>query len=471
MIDPRTLRGQLALAYAAALLVALIAFAALTLFVVDRTQRSSLDARLSTALRAITAIADVHDGTIALDLTDRRQFARVVGNRLAAAVVTPSGTPIASTAMALPDGAVKMAESAPEVSQITNLRQGSETLRVAMTRISRQGPAAGVAIVWADLDEVGEIDRRLALVLAISIAAFAAVAVVAGSAVAARGLRPLDAIASVASEIEGHDLARRLDLPPRKDELGRLAATFDRMLDRLEAAFARQRRFTSDASHELRAPLSVIRAETDLTLRRPRSTEEYERALRSIAAHADDLEALTRDLLAAARAESVPPPAEPIDAATVAREAVARVDALARARGAKISVETDARDGYLVRGHAETLQRALICVIHNALRYGKEGGTIDVRVEHDASTVRLSVGDEGSGFSAGALVHATERFWRDDPSRSHASDAVRPSGAGLGLAIARATVEAAGGTLRLENAPRGGALVVMAFPAVSTCRD
>ena len=471
MIDPRTLRGQLALAYAAALLVALVAFAALTLFVVDRTQRASLDARLSTALRAVTAIADAHDGKIVLDPVDRRQFPRVVGTRLAAALVTLSGRPIVATTSQLPDGAVQLAAGSPQVAQIATMRGAEGTLRVAMTRIPRQGPAAGIAIVWSDLDEIGEVDQRLAFVLAVCVAVFAALAVLVGGAVAARGLRPLDAIASIASEIEGHDLTRRLDLPPRDDELGRLAATFDRMLDRLEAAFARQRRFTSDASHELRAPLSVIRAEADLTLRRPRSSPEYERALRTIAAHADDLEALTRDLLAAARAESVEPPAGSVDAADVARDAVARVDALARAHGATICVGTDAATAYPVRGQGDALRRAVICVIHNALRYGKDGGTVDIRVARDAATVQLSIADDGAGFSAGALEHATERFWRDDPSRSPGTGAGRPNGAGLGLAIARSTIEAAGGTLRLANAAHGGALVVIVLPADPDPRD
>jgi signal transduction histidine kinase len=467
MSEFRTLRGRLALAYAAALVAALIAFAALTLFVVDRTQRAALDDRLFTALRAVTAIADVHDGGIVLDPTDRRQFARIVGRRLDAAVLDVSGRPLVATTASVPPNVAHLAPALDDAPLLTTVRAGSETLRVVAVRIPRRGPVLGVAVVWSEFDEIVALDRRLALVFALAIAGFAVFAVLAGEAVAARGLRPLDALASVASEIEAHDLTRRLDLPPRDDELGRLCATFDRMLDRLEAAFARQRRFTSDASHELRAPLSVIRAEADLMLRRPRTLEEYERALRSIAAQADGLEALTRDLLAAARAEGAAPAAQRIDPGALAREAVAQVDTLARVHAVQVDVATELGDDDRVRADAAALRRAFVCVIHNALRYGRNGGTVRVRVERAGANVRFSVADEGPGFSENALAHATERFWRDDPARSHASaeEENRASGgAGLGLAIARATVEAAGGTLTLSNRPEGGALVVVEMP-------
>jgi signal transduction histidine kinase len=458
VIDPRTLRGQLTLAYAAALLVALIAFAAATLALVDRTQRSTLDERLGIAARAIGAVVEQRDGLPALDTTDQGQFARIVGSRLNAAILTPFGDPVVSTVVDVPAPIRALAREGLRRHTET-VAVGGEVVRVTVLPVPNPRFPSGVAVVWADLDNIDELDRRLSLAFAIAIPIVAAFAVVAGSAVAARGLRPLTAMAQVASEIEAHDLSRRLAIPPRDDELGRLVATFDRMLDRLQAAFVRQRRFTSDASHELRAPLSVIRAEADLMLRKPRTPEEYERALRAIAAQADDLEALTRDLLAAARAESEAGTPADVDFAAVADEATERVATLASANG--VTIEREGDRGTIVRGDDASLRRAVICLVHNALKYARS--RVEVRVERGGdAAVRLIVADDGPGFSSDALEHATERFWRDDPARERR---IKNGGTGLGLSIARAIVEASGGTIRLTNGASGGAVVVVELPS------
>ncbi|MBV8749071.1 MAG: HAMP domain-containing histidine kinase [Candidatus Eremiobacteraeota bacterium] len=462
MIDPRTLRGQLALAYAAALLVALVLFAAATLALVDRTQRTTLDERLQVAARAIAAITHQRNGKLSIDETDRRQFLRIVGSRVNGAVFDVGGKTLASTVLRVPS-AVRALATEHATSGVVTVRGIDEDLRVAVVAVPPGRRTLGAAFVWHDLDLVTDLDRRLTLAFGIAIPIIAAFAVFAGSAVAARGLRPLVAMAEVASEIEAHDLSRRIAIPPRDDELGRLVATFDRMLDRLQSAFERQRRFTGDASHELRAPLSVIRAEADLMLRRPRSADEYRRALEAIALQADDLEALTRDLLAAARAESAPAePGEVVDLAAIAGEAADRLAVLAGSR--RIALARSLPPGALIRGDGDALRRATVCLLHNALKYGRHEGTVTVAVEADASRVRLAVADDGPGFSDAALDHATERFWRDDPARGRADGNGEASGSGLGLSIAAAIVQAAGGTLTLANRREGGASAVVELP-------
>ena len=301
-MNPRTLRGQLGLAYAAALLLILIAFAAATLALIDSIGRTTLDERLQTAARAISAIVDEHDGRIAVEAKDRQQFARIVGPRLDAAIIDDALGSVDSTVVQVPAAVAAVAAHGDR--GMTTVEANGASLRVARLPVPIGRPGLGAVVVWRDLDSVEELDHRLALTFAFAIPIVALLAVIAGGAVATRGLRPLVALAEIASEIEAHDLSRRIAIPSRDDELGRLCATFDRMLDRLEEAFARERRFTGDASHELRAPLSVIRAEADLMLRRARTPQEYQRALRSIAAQADELEALTQDLLAAARGEA-----------------------------------------------------------------------------------------------------------------------------------------------------------------------
>jgi signal transduction histidine kinase len=460
VIDPRTLRGQLGLAYAAALLLVLILFAAATLALVDGIQRATLDERLQTAARAAAAITDQRNGKVAIDANDRAQFPRVVGARLDAAIFDRDRNTVASTVVLVPQAIRDLAARAS--AGVTTLRSGDVTLRAVRVPVPPGRAPAGAVVVWRDLDDVDDLDHRLALAFAFAIPVVAALAVLAGGAVAARGLRPLIALAQIASEIEAHDLSRRIAIPSRDDELGRLCMTFDRMLDRLQDAFDRERRFTSDASHELRAPLSVIRAEADLMLRRARTPAEYERALRSIAAQADELEALTSDLLAAARGDAVDGAAGPCDLAPVAAAAAKQLEPLARERG--ITLRRDLCAHAWVSGSESALRRTVVCLLHNAISHARAGGVVTVRVERTPVAIRLSVADDGPGFTPEALVHATERFWRDDPTAPRARVHPRPAGTGLGLSIAEAIVTSAGGTLLLANRPEGGALVVAAFP-------
>ncbi|BDE07542.1 hypothetical protein WPS_28180 [Vulcanimicrobium alpinum] len=458
-IDPRTLRGQLALAYAVALLVALIVLAAGTLALVDRIQRSTLDDRLQLATRAVSAIVDQHDGTIALDPHDRTQFARIVGRGINAAVFGRKRGAIASTVVDLPDMVRSLAATGISGTQTVRTPEGA--LRVSAAALPVGKTPLGTVLVWGDFEGIEDLDRRLAFAFALAIPVVAAFAAIGGGFVAARGLRPLVHLAEIASEIEAHDLSRRIAVPVRDDELGRLCLTFDRMLDRLENAFDRERRFTSDASHELRAPLSVIRAEADLMLRRMRTPDEYERALRSIAQQADDLEELTRDLLAAARGEAVESAvSEPVDVGGAAAKAAERMRALARARN--VAIAQSIEPGAMACGHEPAVRRAVTCVLHNALKYARADGRVEIAVHRGDTIVRVEVADDGPGFSEAALAHATERFWRDDAARPRGDDG---GGSGLGLAIAAVIVATMHGTLRLANRATGGALVVVELPS------
>ncbi len=456
MLNPQTLRGRLTLAYASALVIALIAFAALVLAVLDRTQRRALDAQLATTARAVAALVEPSDRAVALDVTDRGQFNAVVGAKVSSTIFRRDGSLAISSLYDVP-GAIRSAALSARGETFATLRIGHDELRAFSAPLVIAGKRVGAVAVWREADSIGALDRSIVLAFALAIPLVAALAILAGSAIARRGLAPLDRIANLASAIEAHDLAERLDLPPRSDELGRLAATFDRMLDRLQHAFDRERRFTGDASHELRAPLSVIRAEADLALRRERAPAEYRAALETIAAEADRLEALTRDLLAAARADaSADSQPAPVDLGALASAVAARLEVLADARGVRIDVAAPA--GALVLGAAAELERALVTVLHNAVKYAPAGGTVALRVARPGDAVEVTVADDGPGFSPAGLERAFERFWRAEETRSQ-------PGTGLGLAIAKTIVERWGGTIVVANGERGGGLVRLRFPA------
>ena len=460
MFSPRTLHARLTLGYAAALVVALVAFAMLALFVIHDAQRMALDDQLATTSRAVLALVDSANAPTVLDPTDRNQFAAIVGAKADSAVFRTNRTVEVTTEYSIPPPITRRALTSQSPSFATE-EIGGEVLRVLTAPATWHGKRVGSVAVWHDADAIAVLDRNVALAFAFAIPLLAALAVLAGGTIARRGLAPLDRIAGLASEIEAYDLSARLDMPPRPDELGRLAATFDRMLDRLQHAFDRERRFTSDASHELRAPLSVIRAEADLALRKERSGAEYRAGLQTIASEADALERLTRDLLTVARADTLDAgaPLAAINLSDVAKDAVHQLAVLAAERNVRVNVEAGA--DATVLAERDGVARAVITLLHNAIKYASDAGHVEVRVARDGDSVELRVSDDGRGFSAEGLQRAFDRFWRDDEARNL-------PGSGLGLAIAKATVERFGGTISIANGDGGGAVVRLRLPAQPT---
>ena len=408
--------------------VTVILFATLSIVALDRALRTGFHDRLRTDAQTIAAAVDVHNGAIAVDPGDLRALAWLHAD-----------TPFV---VFRNDGTVA-AGNAPPVDT-----RGFESAAVAVVRDNRE---YGHVVVWQSSLWIAEFDRDAGLVSLAVGALLIASSVIASRRVARRVLAPLSNIASLAERIESRDLSARLHADGR-DELARLCASFDRMLDRLEAAFSRERRFVADASHELRAPLAVLRAETDLALRRDRTAPEYRAALASVEREAARLEELIDELLAAARAEVEAREQQAIDAADLLRGVGERVRPAAATRAMAVIVESQPH--VVARANRASLERALLAIVHNAIAYGRAGGTITLRGARNGAGVTFAVADDGPGFSPEALTHATERFWRGDSARTR-------GGTGLGLAIARTIVEANRGRLELNNGADGGALVTI----------
>jgi signal transduction histidine kinase len=264
-------------------------------------------------------------------------------------------------------------------------------------------------------------------------------------------------LSAMMSEIEATDLGERLAWTGPDDELGRLCVTFDRLLDRLEAAFVSERRFIADASHELRTPLSVLRAEVELALMQERTPEAYRATLERLQRETQRLETLAQSLILTTRDEAGAMPMEPAPVITFTERAVARMQPLASARGVELACTGVTETSVLA--DTEMLERAIVALIDNALRFARR--RVTVTVEESAASVRISVSDDGPGFSEAALREATRRFWRDDASRSG-------PGTGLGLAIARSILERHAGAIELRNAEGSeGAVVVLTLPALA----
>jgi len=267
---------------------------------------------------------------------------------------------------------------------------------------------------------------------------------VGGYFLAAAALRPVEAMRREAEAVSGSEPGRRLTLPPANDELRRLGETLNRMLGRLETALERERRFVADASHELRTPLAMLRGELDLALRRERTPEELDRAVRSAAEETERLSRLAEDLLVLARADGGELP--------VRRERVAAgelIDAIAerfrpRAREIGREIETAADDGIVLHVDRLRAEQAVGNLVDNALRHGRGRILLEARRGGEA-TVELHVRDEGPGMPADFAERAFEPFSRGDAARTG-------PGAGLGLAIVEVIARAHGGSAHVEGA-------------------
>jgi len=451
----RSLRTRLTIAYAAALVIGLVVFAVVSDVLLDRAFKVLVDQRLRSTAAAAASITDNAQGA-KFDENDQRQFARIIGVKLDGALIRADGTILIASAAAVPIEVRALARSDhPRLETLTPAAPGWERIRVAVAPLV-SGEQRGVAVTWRADDPIEDIDRPATIAFAIAIPIIVVLAAIAGWIITKRGLAPLTSIATLASDIEASDLTRRLHAPKGDDELGRLCATFDRMLDRLQGAFERQRRFTADASHELRAPLSVIRAEADLALRKPRDGAEYRHALEAIAAETGRLESLIGDLLVAARAdEGGTSNTMLVNFSASAREAADRLQSVADAKGVRLS--TFIQPDLTVFADPESLSRVPVVLLDNAVKFAPAGGNVHLVVERSTISALLRVHDDGPGFSEAGLARATSRFWRENSARGR-------SGSGLGLAIARAIVEQAGGSISLANAPSGGAEITVRIP-------
>jgi two-component system OmpR family sensor kinase len=312
---------------------------------------------------------------------------------------------------------------------------------------------AKVVIVGQSLDDRDETLGNLVTSFALGGPIAVVVASLLGYALAAVGLQPVEAMRRRAQEVSLNREDERLPLPSAHDEIRRLGETLNEMLDRLGRSFERERRFVADASHELRTPVAVIRAELEGALRAGGHDPEVREALIASVEECDHLAQLAEDLLIVARTGEgeLPVRREQLALRELLERVQRRFADRAGERGRTISVDAgDARSAY---ADELRLSQALGNLVDNALRYGQ--GEIVLRSRRTASGLELEVSDRGEGFAPDFAERAFERFARGDPARTR-------DGTGLGLSIVRTIAEAHGG--RAEVVPGPGATVRIWLP-------
>ncbi len=335
-----------------------------------------------------------------------------------------------------------------------------QEVRLYSRRLSENGKIVAVIQVGQSLAELHTILHELVgELLVVGLLVLLACAI--GSYwLAARAFAPIQRLAQTARAIKAGDLRSRVTVPRARDEVQYLALTLNEMIASLDQAFARQRRFVADASHELRTPVTVIRSKTDVALLGARTRQDYVTVLQGINAEAERLGHLISDLLALARGDEgrTQFAREPVRLDLLAGAVAANADLLAAERG--ITLQVQSPRPVMILGDEARLIQVVMNLVENAVRYTNPGGRVTVAVEARQNQALLSVRDTGIGIAPEHLPHIFERFYRADPAR-------RPTAggsSGLGLSIVEWVVRAHGGAVAVESRVGQGSSFTVTLP-------
>ncbi len=370
-------------------------------------------------------------------------------------------------------GWVRMADSEARTSRTGNLHPNDRVLggspyRVASARVDALGRTYRVTVAAPMGPAYAALNRfhRWLLLFLPAVLAFAGLG---GYWVSRRALAPVDQMTRAVQAITVQSLDRRLAVPAADDELRRLASTFNGVLARLESAVGDIVRFTADASHELRTPVSLVRTTAEVALRHERTPREYRTALADVVDHARNMSELVDDLLVLARTDAgiEPRDTERLDTREIVLEAGRDIAELAATRSVNVSVDTPS-EALLIKGDGVSLRRLVVILLDNAVKYSLPGSSVYLRISAEVpsdegpSHAVLEIRDSGIGLEVSEGPRLFERFYRGARARQHA-----PEGTGLGLAIAQKIVKRHNGSISLSPAERDGrgCSVVVKLPA------
>ncbi|HET9468467.1 MAG TPA: HAMP domain-containing sensor histidine kinase [Vicinamibacterales bacterium] len=440
-----SLRVRLVLWYALVLALVIVLFGGAVVYQSWRTMMGGVDAELDAYAREVTkTLRPVEGGRFDLELPAdaATYFFRREGGRPYYVIWGPNGE------------LVDQSDPDLQVTRPGNTVEG---------RREKSFPAAGGAtvLVGRDITDLRRAQWGLFLNVALAALATLAVAIFGGWFVAGRALAPIKRISQTARAMSEGDLNARIAVEHTESELGQVASTLNDAFDRLRLAVEQQRRFIADASHELRTPISVLRAETEWALDRERSVQQYKEALTVGRRAGLRMQDIVERLLALVRADVTPEVHEPAPVAMrrLIDDVVTWLAPIAQTSGVRLNV---AGDSFTVNGDAEQLREALNNVIANAILYNKPGGSVTISMREAAGAARIEVADTGIGIPADAVPRVFDRFFRVDKARSR-----EMGGSGLGLSIARTIFVAHGGDITCTSEPGVGSMFVISLPALT----
>jgi two-component system OmpR family sensor kinase len=307
----------------------------------------------------------------------------------------------------------------------------------------------------------GPTELLLAMIIVAPLILFASIGL--GYWLAGRALLPMDTmIGELEAVRDGRSLHRRIAVPGGQDELTRLAQNLNKMLDRVEQSFVALRRFTADASHELKTPLMVLRAGVERSLTDPRTPSGLVASLDETLRQINSMSDLVTNLLTLARADEGRASLVLVqaDLRGLVLEAAETAEILGEQQGVAVEVAVP-DEAVAVPLDPPRVRQLLLNLVTNAIKYTPSGGKVALRLTTTPTAAVLAVQDTGIGIAPGDLEYVFERFWRADPARSRTGD--RP-GTGLGLAICKWIAEAHGGTIQVQSRPGRGSTFQVTFP-------
>jgi heavy metal sensor kinase len=334
-------------------------------------------------------------------------------------------------------------------------------VRLVTMPIIEDGRMAGIVQVGSSLEGVEDALHQLLLILLIAVPAALLFASAGGLFLANKVLRPVDEITQIARQIGSGDLSQRIRIKRVNDELGRLAATFNEMIAKLEESFHRVKRFTADASHELKTPLTILRGEVEVGLKKKRALAEYQRILNSNLEETNRMSRIVDDLLTLSRADmgELTMEREEVELSSLAREVWDDLQILARGRGVQLHFLGDGVTK--VEGDPLFLRQLILNLTENGLKYTPPGGVVELKVQgdRDEGVARICVSDTGVGIARKDLKRVFDRFYRVDKARSRET-----GGTGLGLSISRWIAQAHKGQINVKSNMGKGSTFTVTLP-------
>ncbi|MBP8626593.1 MAG: heavy metal sensor histidine kinase [Syntrophorhabdaceae bacterium] len=333
-----------------------------------------------------------------------------------------------------------------------------QRIRTILVPIMDKEKITSIVQVGTSLEDFDETMRRLLIIFLISIPTSIAITTISGYFLSRKALRPVDKIRRAAIKISSSNLDERIDIGEKRDELGRLATTFNDMIERLKDSFQRVNQFSIDVSHELKTPLTILKGETEVTLRKDRSIEDYKNLLKSNLEEIDRMTSIIDDLLLLSKADSkdISLKTEEISLKDLIIDVCLDMQIFAKNKGVKLILGNI--DEVRLQGDELKLRRMLCNIIENGIKYTPEGGKVEVYSSSSNGYININIRDNGIGISESDIKFIFDRFYRGDKSRR------RESGSGLGLSISKWIAEAHGGSIEATSSPSQGSLFTVRLP-------
>jgi heavy metal sensor kinase len=353
--------------------------------------------------------------------------------------------------------------------KITSIALSNKTIsmRTLLYPDKKSGLTKHVFVIAVPTAKIERILLQLRLIIIILIPFAMAVAAGGGWFLAGKAFKPVNQVIAAAKALEADNLHQRLPISPVDDEISRLSITLNDMIGRLERSFRAQKQFTADTSHELRTPLTILTAQIEVALQKNRDTTEYQETLKNNLEEIQRLQKIVDSLLLLSRIDSgkFNISHTPVRLDEVLLASMEKVSPFAKNKGISIDFQViggnaKCTDDILVPGDSASLQNVFLNILDNAIKYSKQGSKLSCTLKTVDIQAEIEIVDNGEGIPPEHMEHIFERFYRAD----HSQGKDGKPGAGLGLAIAKATVEAHGGTITITSKPGDGTLVRIVLP-------